>query len=134
MAKIVDIEGIGPANASKLASAGITTTGQLLKTAGPAAGRKDLATKTGISDKVLLEWVNRSDLFRVNGVGTQYSDLLEHAGVDSPKEFATRNAENLRKKFEEINAAKRLVRQLPSVKQIESMIASAKTLDKAVTH
>ena len=134
MAKIIDIEGIGPANAGKLASAGIRTTGQLLKAAGPAAGRKELAAKSGIADKVLLEWVNRSDLFRVKGVGTQYSDLLENAGVDSPKEFATRNAENLRKKFEEINAAKKLVRQLPSLKQIEAMIASAKTLDKAVTH
>lgn len=134
MAKIIDIEGIGPVNAGKLSEAGITTTGQLLKTAAAAAGRGDLSTKTGISTRQLLEWVNRADLFRVKGVGTQYSDLLEAAGVDSPTELATRNAENLQAKMAEVNATKKLVRQVPSVKQVEAIIASAKGLSKVVTH
>lgn len=134
MAKIIDIEGIGPANAAKLGAAGITTTGQLLKAAGAAAGRTALAGTTGISAKQLLEWVNRADLFRVKGVGTQWSDLLEAAGVDSPAELATRRADNLQAKMAEVNATKKLVRQVPTVTQVEAMIASAKGLAKVVTH
>ena len=134
MAKIIDIEGIGPANAAKLATAGITTTGQLLKAGASASGRSGLSAKTGVSTAQLLEWVNRCDLFRVKGVATQYSDLLEAAGVDSPTELAARNAENLQAKIAEVNAARKLVRQVPSLKQVEAMVASAKGLAKVVTH
>jgi predicted flap endonuclease-1-like 5' DNA nuclease len=134
MAKIIDIEGIGPVNAGKLAVAGVTTTGQLLKAGAGPAGRTELSGTTGISATQLLEWVNRADLFRVKGVGTQYSDLLEAAGVDSPTELATRNAENLQAKLAEVNGTKKLVRQVPSLRQVEAIIASAKGLSKVVTH
>ena len=134
MAKIIDIEGIGPVNAGKLGAAGVTTTGQLLKAAASAAGRKDLSTRTGVGTSQLLEWVNRADLFRVKGVGTQYSDLLEAAGVDSPAELAQRKAENLQAKLAAVNTEKKLVRQVPSVKQVEAIIASAASLPKVVTH
>lgn len=134
MAKIIDIEGIGPANAAKLGAAGIATTAQLLKASASAAGRTALSASTGVSTAQLLEWVNRADLFRVKGVGTQYSDLLEAAGVDSPSELAQRNAANLQAAMATHNATKKLVRQVPSVKQVEAMIASAKGLAKVVTH
>ncbi len=134
MAKLIDIEGIGPAYADKLKAAGLTTTAGLLKVAAGAKGRKDLAAASGISESNILEWVNRADLFRVKGVGTQFSDLLENAGVDSPAELAQRNAENLAAKMAEINGVKKLVRQVPSVKQVAAMIASARTLSKVVTH
>ncbi len=134
MAKIIDIEGIGPAYAKKLAEAGVTTTGRLLKVAADAAGRKDLSKQADVTTKQVLEWVNRADLMRINGVGTQYSDLLEAAGVDTVVELATRNAENLFKAMTDVNAAKKLVRQVPSPDQVKDWVAQAKDLPRVITH
>src|SRR5262245_61859834 len=126
MASIKDIEGIGPQYADKLAEAGIRTTEKLLETAASKKGRDDLAAETGISAKMLLEWVNRADLFRIKGVGEEFSDLLEAAGVDSPTELAQRKAENLHATLVELNEKKKLVRQTPALIQIETYIAEAK--------
>jgi predicted flap endonuclease-1-like 5' DNA nuclease len=134
MANLLDIEGIGPARLEKLNAEGLKTTEDLLTACGSAAGRKKVEAATGISSDTLLEWVNRADLFRVKGIGTQYSDLLEAAGVDSPPELAQRRADNLLAKMAEINAAKKLVRQLPTEAQIAAWIDNAKTLPKVVTH
>ncbi|MEL6892026.1 MAG: DUF4332 domain-containing protein [Actinomycetota bacterium] len=134
MAKIIDIEGIGETYAKKLAGAGVTTTGRLLKVAASAAGRKDLADQADVTTKQVLEWVNRADLMRINGVGTQYSDLLEASGVDTVVELATRNAENLWKKMTELNATKRLVRQVPSLEQVKDWVAQAGDLPRVVSH
>jgi len=134
MTKIIDIEGIGPAYAKKLAGAGVTTTGRLLNVAANAAGRKDLAAKADVTTKQVLEWVNRADLMRISGVGTQYSDLLEAAGVDTVVELAQRNAENLFEKMKELNATKKLVRQLPSVDQVKSWVVQAAKLPRVITH
>ncbi len=133
MAKIIDIEGIGPAYARKLAGAGVTTTGRLLKVAASAAGRADLAEQADVNTKQVLEWVNRADLMRISGVGTQYSDLLEAAGVDSVVELATRNANNLFNKMIEVNAADHLVRQVPSLDQVRDWISQAAKLPRVVT-
>ncbi len=134
MAKITDIEGIGQACATKLAQASVTTTGRLLTAAATAAGRKDLAKSCDLTTKQVLEWVNRADLMRISGVGTQYSDLLEASGVDTVVELATRNAENLWKKMTDVNASKRLVRQVPSLAQVKSWVAQAADLPRVVTH
>ena len=134
MAKISDIEGIGPAYAKKLAGAGVTTTGRLLKMAADAAGRKDLAEQADVTTKQVLEWVNRADLMRITGVGTQYSDLLEASGVDTVIELAQRNAENLFAKMAEVNAVKSLVRQVPSVEQVKRWVAEAATLPRVISH
>lgn len=134
LAKIIEIEGIGEAFAAKLEAAGVATVEALLATAGPAAGRKALAEKTGLPAAQLLEWVNRADLMRVKGIGSEYSDLLETAGVDTVKELATRVAANLHAKMEEVNAAKQLVRRTPSLGEVEAWVAEAKTLAPAVTH
>jgi predicted flap endonuclease-1-like 5' DNA nuclease len=134
MAKIIDIEGIGPAYAQKLAGAGISTTGKLLKVAADAAGRKDLAKQADVTTKQVLEWVNRADLMRISGVGTQYSDLLEAAGVDTVVELAQRNAENLFAALTDVNAAKQLVRQVPSLDQVKNWIAQAKQLPRVISH
>ncbi len=133
MAKIIDIEGIGPAYARKLAGAGVTTTGRLLKVAASAAGRADLAEQADVNTKQVLEWVNRADLMRISGVGTQYSDLLEAAGVDSVVELATRNANTLFNKMLEVNAADHLVRQVPSLDQVRDWISQAAKLPRVVT-
>ena len=134
MAKILDVEGIGPIYAKKLVAAGIKTTEDLLETAGGPEGRKMLADKTGISEKNLLEWVNLSDLMRIKGVGEEYSDLLEEAGVDTVVELATRNPDNLCAKIMEINNTKKLVRRPPTPANIKSWVEQAKTLPRKVTH
>jgi len=106
MAKIEEIEGIGLEYAKKLNSVGIRTTDDLLNVGGTRKGRRELAEKTGISEKLILEWVNRADLFRIKGVGEEYSDLLEEAGVDTVVELSKRDPENLHAKILEINEKK----------------------------
>ena len=134
MAKIIDIEGIGKVYAEKLKDAGFTTVESLLKAGASPKGRQDLAEETGISGKLILEWVNLADLFRIKGVGEEYSDLLEEAGVDTVPELAQRNAENLYTKLVETNAAKELVRRLPTQSQVADWIQQAKTLPRVVTY
>ena len=134
MAKLLDVEGIGPVNADKLKKAGVGSTDSLLSKGGTAAGRRDLAAKSGVSDGLILEWVNRVDLFRIKGVGEEYSDLLEASGVDTVVELAQRNAGNLYQKIVEVNAAKNKVRKLPTQAQVEDWVAQAKKLPRAVSY
>ena len=131
---IVEIEGVGPAAAEKLTSAGVKTTDSLLEKGGSPKGRKDLAAATGIDEKKILEWVNRADLMRVKGVGSEFSDLLEAAGVDTVKELAQRRADNLQEKMVELNNQKKLVRRVPTPSEVEAWVAHAKTLPGAVTY
>lgn len=126
--KIIDIEGVGEVYAPKLQKAGVLTVDALLKKCATPKGRAALAEETGISEKLILTWTNHADLFRVKGVGPQFSELLEAAGVDTVKEFRHRVAENLFQKIKETNDAKRLVRRIPSVKELTKMIALAKEL------
>lgn len=132
--KLSDIEGIGPSYAAKLEAAGVATPKQLLEVAGSRTGRKQLAEKSGISGETLLRFVNRADLTRVKGVGTQYSDLLEAAGVDTTRELARRNPEHLLEQLTKVNAEKKLVRQLPTQAQVEGWVESAKSLPPAVDY
>jgi predicted flap endonuclease-1-like 5' DNA nuclease len=133
--KIEDVEGIGPAFAQKLAAAGVATTDDLLNRGATAAGRSALAGATGISEKFLLEWVNHADLMRLDGVGSEYADLLEAAGVDSCAELAQRNAANLATTFQELDAARpNTIRRVPSEATVAGWIAQASTLAKIVSH
>lgn len=132
--KLSDIEGIGNAYAEKLTSAGINNQEMLLSHGSTAKGRKELAEKTGVSEKMLLNWCNRADLARIKGVGEEYADLLEHAGVDTVPELAQRNAANLYEKVQEINTQKKLVRQTPSLSKIEDWVKQAKVLPRVITH
>jgi predicted flap endonuclease-1-like 5' DNA nuclease len=134
MASIVDVEGIGPAYAEKLKGKGIATTDALLEACATAKGRENLAAATGITEKLILGWANKADLFRVKGVGTQYSDLLEAAGVDTVVELSKRRADNLTKKMAEVNAEKQLVRQLPTEAQVGDWIEAAKALPRVMTY
>ncbi len=134
MTKIIDIEGVGPVYAAKLGEAGVKTVEALLKTAATRAGRKALAEKSGIREESILEWTNRADLFRIKGVGEEYSDLLENAGVDTVPELAHRKAESLYAKLIEVNTAKKLVRQAPSQAQVASWIEQAKKLPRAIEY
>lgn len=134
MANIVDIEGIGEVYAAKLTESGIGTIEGLLEAGKDKTGRQALAEKTGISETHILNWVNRADLARISGIGTQYADLLEHAGVDSVPELAQRNPENLHAKMEEVNAQKNLVNRVPSLSEVTSWVDQAKSLPRVVTH
>lgn len=134
MASIIDIEGIGPAFAAKLKEAGVTTVEKLLEKGATAKGREELAAATGIDEAKILKWVNHADLHRIKGVGSEYSELLEAAGVDSPVELARRVPANLTQKMTEINSAKKLVRKLPVESQVADWVAQAKKLPKIVTH
>jgi len=132
--KIEEIEGIGPQYGDKLREADIQTTEDLLRRCGDKKGREGVATETGLSEKHLLEWVNLADLMRIKGVGEEYADLLEEAGVDTVKELATRNAENLAAAMEETNAKKNLVERTPSAEVVAGWVEQAGKLDPAVSH
>ncbi|HEY5734214.1 MAG TPA: DUF4332 domain-containing protein [Gammaproteobacteria bacterium] len=131
---IEKIEGIGPKNAAALAKVGVKTTEGLLKAGATKKGRQQLAEKSRISETNILGWVNRADLMRVKGVGEEYSDLLEKAGVDTVKELRNRNAANLWKAMKEVNDKKNLVRALPSQSSVEAWVAQAKQLDPVVKY
>lgn len=134
MAKIIDVEGIGKVYAEKLKEAGLSTVEALLKMGASPHGRKEIEEKTGISHKLILEWVNLADLFRIQGIGEEYSDLLEEAGVDTVVELAQRNAENLHQNLVEINQQKKLVRQVPGLSQVTKWVEQAKILPRVVTY
>ena len=132
MAKLLDIEGIGPVYSEKLQKAGVGSVEALLKLGATPKEREALAEKAGIDRKLILEWVNHADLLRIKGVAEEYSDLLEEAGVDTVVELAQRNAENLLAKIQEVNTLKKLVRRVPTLAQIKSWIEQAKALPRAI--
>ena len=134
MTKLTEVEGIGETYAQKLADAGIATTEALLDKGATPQGRKAIAEATDISGTLILKWVNRVDLFRVKGIGEEYADLLEVAGVDTVPELAQRNGANLYQKIKEVNAAKKLVRRLPGQSQVEGWVAVAKLLPRVITY
>ena len=134
MTKLSDIEGIGAAYSAKLEEAGVTSLDNLLESCCEKKGRNELAEKCGVSEKHILNWVNRADLSRVKGVSTQYADLLECAGVDTVPELAQRNAENLQAKMAEVNEQKNLVRKTPSVSQVQDWVAQAKELLRIINY
>lgn len=135
MTTLKEIEGIGASYAAKLNKAGVRGTKGLLQKGGTRKGRLELAKATGFSAKTILEWVNRADLFRVKGIGSQFSDLLEAVGVDTVVELGKRKPESLVAAFEKANSGKRrLVRQLPSLSQVKAWVKNAKSLKRAVEY
>ena len=134
MTKLIDIEGIGPVYAAKLQEAGVSSAEALLEQGATPKGRQEIAEKSGISDGLILEWVNHMDLYRIRGVGSEYADLLEEAGVDTVPELAQRKPENLLAKMTEVNGEKKLVRRLPVLSQVQSWVEQAKQLPRIVTY
>ncbi|MEY4260585.1 MAG: hypothetical protein RL656_1558 [Bacteroidota bacterium] len=132
--KVEEIEGIGPVLGEKLRAAGINTVDKLLEKAATKKQRQSLAEETGISEKQILKFANMADLFRLNGVGQEYAELLEVAGVDTVPELAQRNAANLTAKMEEVNEAKNLTRKTPSATEVEKWIAQAKELPRVIEY
>jgi predicted flap endonuclease-1-like 5' DNA nuclease len=131
---IDEIEGIGPSYREKLQGAGIKDTDDLLDLCATPSGRKQIAEKTGLSEKHILGWTNMADLMRVSGVGRQYAELLEAAGVDTIKELRNRNAENLAVKMEEVNSEKKLAKSSPSPSTVSDWIGQAKKTDPKISY
>lgn len=131
---VEEIEGIGAAYAATLATAGINRTDDLLAQCGSARGRSEVAGKTGLSEKLLLKWANMADLMRISGVGKEFSELLEAAGVDTVRELQHRNAENLTQRMQDVNAAKKLTRRVPNLSEVEKWIEQAKQLPAMISH
>lgn len=134
MVKISTIEGIGPVKSAKLEKCGVTDTQGLLKCAADPAGRKKLAKDSGCTPAEILDWANKADLMRVKGVGEEYSDLLEAAGVDTVKELRNRKPENLTTAMAAKNDEKKLVRRAPNLTEVQGWVADAKTLDVVLTY
>ncbi|MDH3519607.1 MAG: DUF4332 domain-containing protein [Myxococcales bacterium] len=131
---IEEIEGIGPVTGEKLRKAGVKDTNSLLEKGGTQGGRKALADASGLSDSQVLKFVNMADLFRIKGVGAEYAELLECAGVDTVKELAMRNAANLAHKLAELNLEKKLTRKVPTLSQVEAWVKQAGSLPAKVRH
>jgi predicted flap endonuclease-1-like 5' DNA nuclease len=134
MAKLLEIEGVGEVYVRKLKAAGVGSTSALLKAGATPKGRKELAEASGIGEALILEWVNHVDLFRIKGVGEEYSDLLEEAGVDTVPELAQRKPDNLLGKMTTVNKTKKLVRRLPVLKQVASWVEQAKKLPRVISY
>jgi len=134
MARLETIEGIGPVYAEKLREKGIGTVEALLEVGATPQGRRRLEEKTGIGHALILEWVNLADLMRIKGIGEEYSDLLEEAGVDTIKELRNRVPQNLHRAIVEVNEAKKLVRRLPTLKMVADWVTQARSLPPKVTY
>lgn len=128
------IEGIGPAYAQKLKEIGVNTPQQLLQWGSNPRGRQAIAERSEISGKLILKWVNQIDLYRIKGIGSEYAELLEQSGVDTVIELATRNPGNLYQTLVAVNEAKKLVRKLPVLSQVEDWITQAKNLPRIITY
>jgi predicted flap endonuclease-1-like 5' DNA nuclease len=131
---IEEIEGIGPAFAEKLRAAGISSVEELLSAGKTPAMRQSLAEKTGLNGDSILTWVNHADLFRINGVASEFAELLEASGVDSVPELAQRVAANLHERLNEVNSRRSLTRRVPSVEMLQDWIKEAKTMPRMVEH
>jgi predicted flap endonuclease-1-like 5' DNA nuclease len=134
MAKLTVIEGIGEAYEVKLKEAGIGSIEKLLAACTTKKGRKDLAEKAGVSEKLILKWANHADLIRIKGIGGEYAELLEAAGVDTVPELSNRRADNLTAKMEEVNTKKKLVRKLPTEKMVKEWIDQAGKLERVLNY
>lgn len=135
MAKSIEkIEGVGPKMGEAFRTAGVRTVDDLLAKGADKSSRRKLADATGINENRILKCVNMADLFRINGVASQYAELLESAGVDTVKELKNRNADNLADKMAEVNAQKKLVRRAPSVIVVRGWVSQAKELPAKVSY
>lgn len=134
MASISAIESMDQRDATKLRKAGVRTTGGLLKAAATRTGRRRLAREASLDESDILSWVNRADLMRIKGVGSEYADLMEVAGVDTIRELRRRNPERLLAAMTDLNVRRRLVRRLPTKGMVEGWVEAAKETEPLVTH
>ena len=131
---INQLEGLDAEELKKLKSLGIRTTDRLLEEAKSPRGRSLLAAKTGFEQARILGWANAADRMRIKGVGEDYAELLEAAGVDTVRELKYRNPSNLARAMASANQTRNLVELLPSEKAVVRWIAYAKTLPLKISY
>ena len=131
---IADIEGIGPKYASKLALAGIATSEDMLDLCSDPEGREAVVEATGLGMEKILRWANLADLMRINGIGPQFSELLEAAGVDTVKELRHRNAENLTLTLDDVNARRSLTRVTPASTTVAKWVERARQTKPRISY
>ena len=132
--KIEELEGIDSGSGEKFRHVGITTTDKLLASTKTKKQRAELAASTGIPEKQILRFANMADLFRINGVGKEFAELLEAAGVDTVPDLAQRNAENLTAKMEELNKAEKHAGRTPTVAEVGKWINEAASLPRILEY
>jgi predicted flap endonuclease-1-like 5' DNA nuclease len=128
------VEGIGPVYGEKLKAIGLMTPLDLLNKGRFRKGREEIAEQSGISHKLILDWVNHIDLYRLNGVDANYAELLVKSGVDSVMELAQRNPSNLHEKMLQVNQEKNLARTTPPIEQVEAWVERAKVLPRVIQY
>lgn len=131
--KIEDVEGIDPVIDQKMRDAGINDTDSLLENTLTPTQRKTLAEKAEVSPKLILRFANMVDLYRIHGVGSEYSELLEAAGVDTVPELAQRNT-TLAQAMATANEEKKLTRRVPGDAEVAKWIEHAKTLPRKLQY
>jgi len=131
---IAKVRGIAEGVAAAIRRMGIRNSAQFLAVVRTAADRAALAEKLGVTPKDVLEWANRADLARIQGIGVVFSDLLEETGVDTVKELATRRAENLHASLLEVNADRRVAGRTPTLQMVQSWIEEAKNLPRMLEY
>jgi predicted flap endonuclease-1-like 5' DNA nuclease len=131
---ISELDGLGPGFAIKMRKAGIRTTEKLLETAKTLKGRQMLAEKTEIDQKQLLCVANLIDRMRIKGVGQDYAELLEAAGVKTLRELRYRNPARLAEAMAKANLERKLVRVLPSQHTVGRWIDQAKKLPVKISY
>lgn len=134
MPSIDNVAGMGVRQATALRKTRIRTTEALLKRGATRAGRRKLAAETKQSNEQILTWVNRADLMRIKGIGSEYSELLEASGVDTVRELRTRKPANLHARMLKANEEKRLVRRLPTEQMVAAWVAEATRLPTVVKY
>jgi len=134
MTRLKGIDGIGEEYSKRLKDVGILSVQALLDKGALPQGRRELSLSTGIPESQLLTWLNNADLFRIRGIGEEYAELLEIAGVDTVPDLAVRSPHNLHMMLIEANEHRQLVRQLPSLNQVKSWIEQAKQLPRVIHH
>lgn len=133
--KLIEIKGIGEVYAANLQeNFNITTVEELLDLGATKKGRQEIADKSGISESLILRWVNMADLFRLKGVAEDFSDLLEKAGVDTVKELRNRVPANLHAKLVDVNEETGRAGRTPRLDEVESWVAQAKEIEPKVTY
>ena len=116
----------------RLKEQGIYNSDQLLQAARTPAGRGELAGRIDLDAQEVLDLAKRADLAQVRGIGGVFADLLEHVGVDTVEELATRSPIDLHAELVATNDRKRLAGRLPTLKVVEDWVLQAAGLPEVL--
>lgn len=131
--KMSTLAGVAVNTAVALQEAGLDDSTRFLAATATPQARATLAARLGLPEPTVLLLANRADLARIRGIGKIYSDLLEHAGVDTVAELATRNPTHLYQKLVEM-AADHAVQRLPRPGDVTTWVEQARTLEPALRY